>query len=185
VVRIFDLDEELMAIAMEHVPGGSVRDRLSRRAAPVEEARRWLVTAAEAMAFVHGRGWVHRDLKPSNWLLRSDGRVVLTDFGVAARIGQAPSARVGGGEGTLAYMPPEQRAGAPAQPAEDVHAFGATLAEIAEVVGGDNAAWVELAKACMRREPRDRPTVVELRAALGEAGDDRGPGALAAPSARS
>ncbi|HJL22038.1 MAG TPA: serine/threonine-protein kinase, partial [Polyangiaceae bacterium LLY-WYZ-15_(1-7)] len=87
VVRIFDLDPRLGAIAMEWVVGGSVRVELGRGAVPAERARRWIATALEALAFVHGRGVVHRDLKPSNFLLREDDRVVLTDFGLAVKKG--------------------------------------------------------------------------------------------------
>ncbi len=162
IVRIFDLDTGLGAIAMEWVRGGSVRRELDAQAVPIERIRRWLVTALEAAAFVHGAGFVHRDLKPSNFLLRDDDRVVLTDFGLATRIGEELAV---GGQGTLAYMAPEQRqAHALAAPAEDVHAFGATMRELLAKASGDvPEAWLSLAAACTRVDPASRPTLFQLR----------------------
>lgn len=156
VVRVFDLDETLAAIAMERVLGGSVRQELKKGALPVARIVRWMVTSAEALAYVHQAGVVHRDFKPSNMLLRADDRVVLTDFGVAAVAGEVPSAA---GEGTLGYMPAEQRAGAAAHPAMDLHALGASMKEILDHAAAPPPAELyELAAACMRSDPKERPT---------------------------
>ncbi len=167
VIRVFDLDEALGAIAMEWVRGGSVRHELRKGRVAPARLRCWLGTALDALDYVHRHGFVHRDLKPSNLLIREDGRVVLTDFGLAARIGETPRDRGGGGEGTLAYMAPEQRAGAPAEPSADVHAFGATMREIlGQLAGEPDPALVSLAEACTRSAPTARPSVRELRAAI-------------------
>ena len=166
VVRIFDIDPELGAIAMEWVVGGSVRKELQRGSLLAPRLHRWLLTTLEAMAFVHRRGVVHRDLKPSNFLLREDDRVVLTDFGLATALGEVPPGRAGGGEGTLQYMPPEQRANAAADPSADVYAFGASMAELIEACGPVPPQWKELAASCMRRQPDTRPTVESLQTAL-------------------
>jgi serine/threonine-protein kinase len=166
VVRVLDLDVELAAIAMEWVRGGSVRAELGKGVVPIARARRWLATAVEALGFVHAAGYVHRDLKPSNFLLREDDRVVLTDFGLACRAGESPADAAG--QGTLAYMAPEQRANAPARPAADVFAIGATMRELLGQSAGDvPGALVELSNACMRQRPEDRPTLQALRDALG------------------
>jgi serine/threonine protein kinase len=160
VVRIFDLDPGLGAIAMEWVRGGSVRRRLDAGVVSLDDVRRWLSTALDALAFVHASGFVHRDIKPSNFLLREDDRVVLTDFGLATRIGEVGHM----GQGTLAYMAPEQRrAEAEATPAEDVHAFGATLRELLGQSKGEvPESLVSLAAVCTRADPASRPSVHEL-----------------------
>lgn len=166
VVRIFDLDERLGAIAMEWVRGGSVRRELGQGAVPLQRVRGWLATTLEALAFVHSRGFVHRDLKPSNFLIRADDRVVLTDFGLAMPLGGTPRAVGGLGEGTLRYMPPEQRSGAPAEPSADVYAFGVTMGEMLDASEDDAPAYRELAAACTRRDPASRPSVAELAEAI-------------------
>ncbi len=166
VVRIFDLDPGLGAIAMEWVRGGSIRHEIDVRAIPIERVKLWLRTALEALSFVHAAGFVHRDLKPSNFLLREDGRVVLTDFGLATRIGEVGIAS--GGQGTLAYMAPEQRrADAEAAPPEDVHAFGASMRELLGKASGEiPSALLSLAEACTVGDPASRPTMDELLSAL-------------------
>ena len=168
VIRIFDLDEALAAIAMEWVRGGSVRQELRKGAVPTERVVRWMISAADALDYVHRHGYVHRDLKPSNLLLRENDVVVLTDFGLAASLGATAAGR-GGGEGTLAYMAPEQRHGAPANPAADMHALGKTLREMLSQCGGDPPrSLTDLAEACTRREPSERPSLREARQTLAE-----------------
>ena len=167
MVRIFDLDETLAAIAMERVLGGSVRQQLRKGGLGLPRAVRWFTTAAEALAHVHEKRVVHRDVKPSNMLLRQDDRVVLTDFGVACEMDLSAAESTGAGEGTLQYMPPEQRAGAPAHPSMDVHALGASLAEVLEHLSTEAPAdLVELAAICRRAEPSERPDARWVHARL-------------------
>ena len=162
VVRVFDLDQRLGALVMEWVRGGSVRAELRKGRFDLTRAVRWIATALEALEFVHRQGFVHRDIKPSNFLLRDDDRVVVTDFGLAARAGE-PVPR-SGGEGTLSYMSPEQREGGSAAPGQDVYSLGASMREIFELVAGPVPAQLfELAAACTRRDPTARPTISELK----------------------
>jgi len=170
VVRILDLDEALGAIAMEWIEGGALRARIAAADATVAEACRWAASAAEALAFVHARGVVHRDLKPSNILLRGDGRAVLTDFGLALPVGQEPATAGIVGQGTLRYMPPEQRDGRPADPASDVYALGVTLGELWAAVGeGVPEKARELTASCTRSDPTARPRLEDLLDGLGRA----------------
>jgi eukaryotic-like serine/threonine-protein kinase len=171
VVRIFDLDETLAAIAMERVLGGSVRMELRKGALPIARIQRWFASSAEVLAYVHAAGIVHRDFKPSNMLLRDGDVVVLTDFGLAVQAGSKPTAGAGAGEGTLAFMPPEQRAGAAAHPSMDVFALGASMREVLDhAMTEPPAILTELAMACKRANPAQRPTaawiVEQLKTAL-------------------
>jgi serine/threonine-protein kinase len=166
VIRILDVDLGLYAIAMELIEHGSIRARLSQGRVPRERLAPWMKSAVEALRYVHSRGIVHCDLKPSNMLLRNVDCVVLTDFGIAKKIGEAHS---GQAEGTIAYMSPEQRAGASPHPAMDVHALGATLRELSTHLDGTPpASLVEIAEACLRTDPTQRPRLDEVAALVSE-----------------
>lgn len=162
VVRVLDRPAGLVGLVMEWLPGGAIREALARGPLDPARARRWLVTAADALAHVHRAGVVHRDVKPSNLLLRADDRVVLTDFGASRRVGE-----VGGGDGTLAYMAPEERAGAPAAPAADVWALGRVLDELRAAVGAAAPeGWEALAAAMRAPAPGERPSAAQVASAL-------------------
>jgi serine/threonine protein kinase len=125
VVAIYDLDEETRTLVMEHLPGGTLRDRL-RGGPALAELRATASSLLAALRYVHGRGVVHGDLTPRNVLLRQPGDTVLADFG-NARLLEAAA----GGEaaGTPIYLAPEQFRGAPPSPAADLFAAGAVLWE--------------------------------------------------------
>lgn len=161
IVRVLDVDESINAIAME-LAAGSLRTELGKGPLDVAFIRRAIAATADALAFVHGAGWAHRDIKPSNLLLGAGGDVVLTDFGIAARLGEARPK----GEGSLGYLAPEQRAGEPTAATMDVHALGATLAELLQPLG-DAAPddLVSLSRAAMRADPRARPKLDRFRTA--------------------
>ncbi len=129
VVAIYDVDEATRLLVMEHVPGGTMRDRLRAQPGglPIDELQATARGLLAALAFVHARGVVHGDLKPSNLLLRAPGAVVLADFGSAGLL-DAGAAK-GPGGGTPLYLAPEQFEGAPASPATDLYAAGAILWE--------------------------------------------------------
>ncbi|AKF06320.1 serine/threonine-protein kinase [Sandaracinus amylolyticus] len=169
VIRVLDVDETLGAIAMENLELGSIRTWLGKGAIRGELVLPWVESAIDALRYVHARGVVHRDLKPSNLLLRTMGRVVLTDFGTAQRTGDAGASPHGLAEGTLAYMPPEQRAGAPAHFAMDVYALGATVREICgQLDAPPPDALVAIATECVRPDPAARPSLDALAAVVRE-----------------
>ena len=127
VVRLYEYVESPSgaAIVMELVDGVSLREILSRQGATTAEAALVVLQGSLlGLAAAHRRGVVHRDYKPENVLIDGAGASKLTDFGIAARAGQAAVAA-----GTLAYAPPEQFTGSPASPATDVYAATATFYE--------------------------------------------------------
>ncbi len=118
IVAVFQVSERagLHFFTMPYVAGPSLRQILKQTPQlSVELCRRYLLEAADALAFAHGRGVVHRDIKPENMLLEGsrDGRLLLTDFGIAKAIGTATTlTRPGDMMGTPFFMSPEQCEGA-------------------------------------------------------------------------
>src|SRR6266540_3325169 len=88
-----------------------------------------LAQSALALDSAHQAGVVHRDVKPSNLLLRRDGVVKVTDFGIAHAADEAPRTEAGLVVGTAAYLSPEQVACRPATPSSDVYALGVVAYE--------------------------------------------------------
>jgi serine/threonine protein kinase len=111
IVAVFDSgsDAELHYLVMEYVPGESLAELLARqgRLAP-RRAAELASEVCKALATAHAQGLVHRDVKPGNVLVGHDGRVRVTDFGIAKAA--AAATLTGGGMvlGTAAYLPPEQ-----------------------------------------------------------------------------
>jgi serine/threonine-protein kinase len=89
-----------------------------------DQTLRIMEQAARALQAAHERGYVHRDVKPGNILIRVDGKVKLTDFGIAKAANAVPVTRSGMVMGTAHYIAPEQASGAEAGPAGDVYSLG-------------------------------------------------------------
>ncbi len=128
VARTFELGrhEQLTFFTMELVEGESLTARLALGPLAPATAIAIAVELCDALGAAHAVGVIHRDLKPDNVLLARDGRVVLTDFGVAALI----AARDESSSGTPRYMAPEQARGEAATPAVDLYALGLVLHEM-------------------------------------------------------
>lgn len=117
-------------LAMEYLPGGKL-SRLVGQGGTAAEALVLLRQVALGLAQLHRRGLVHRDVKSDNLLLRANGELVLTDFGLVAACGETDCrARPGAVVGTPRYVAPEQLQGAPAAPAADVYSLGVLLHEL-------------------------------------------------------
>ncbi len=128
IVQIHDFSSEeennLTYIVMEYVDGGTLKDRL-KRALPVPEAVGYIIQAAEGLDCAHRHGIIHRDVKPANMLLRKDGHLLLSDFGIAKILeGTTNLTRVGTGIGTPQYMSPEQGTGQPVNRQSDIYSLG-------------------------------------------------------------
>ena len=117
-------------LVMELVEGEPLSVLLSRegRLSPAHTLD-VLAQSALALDSAHQAGVVHRDVKPSNLLLRRDGVVKVTDFGIAHAADEAPRTEAGLVVGTAAYLSPEQVACRPATPASDIYALGVVAYE--------------------------------------------------------
>ena len=136
----------------------SVSQRLAGDALmPEAEAVRIALGVTEALAFAHGRNVIHRDIKPDNVLLGEDGRVILTDFGIARVVsGYVAATGFMMTIGTPAYISPEQAQGRPADGRSDLYSLGIMLYRM--VVGEvpfRSRDWFELAR--MHVEERPEP----------------------------
>jgi len=132
LVAVYDVGEAegMPFIVMEYVDGGTLKDLLrGEEPLPAEALVSIGTQVAEALDTVHRHGLVHRDVKPQNILLMPDGRVKLTDFGIALALGAASATRTGTLLGSVQYLAPELVRGEHATPQSDVYALGVVLYE--------------------------------------------------------
>ncbi|MEU8888567.1 protein kinase [Streptomyces sp. NPDC048442] len=208
VVAIHDVTEHdgRPVIVMELVDGPSLDDVLTERGLlDPREAAAMGARVLEALAAAHRAGVLHRDVKPGNILLDRGGRVVLTDFGIAAMEDPGDGStthltRSGELVGSLDYLAPERAQGQEPGPASDIWALGATL--YAAVEGGSpfrrTSTWSTLTaivveplpepvrsgplgpvlQRLMSKDPAQRPDAAEAARLLAEVAD--GPAAKAA-----
>jgi eukaryotic-like serine/threonine-protein kinase len=161
VVDVYDYgsDQQLAFLVMEYVEGDALSRTLSRvgRLTPARTMA-LVAQAADALQAAHANGIVHRDVKPGNLLVRPNGTLVLTDFGIArsAMVGQLTVA--GSVLGTASYISPEQASGAVATAASDVYALGVVAYQC---LSGhrpfDGATPIEIAMKHVRDTPRPLP----------------------------
>ncbi|HVT66137.1 MAG TPA: serine/threonine-protein kinase, partial [Trebonia sp.] len=116
-------------LVMEFVNGPSLADILATDPVTPVFALDVIAQSASGLSAAHQAGLVHRDVKPGNILIGPEGRVKVTDFGIAHAAGQAPVTGPGLVMGTSQYMAPERIAGVPGTPASDVYALGIVLHE--------------------------------------------------------
>jgi serine/threonine-protein kinase len=138
ILRLFELGEDkelnIYYLVLEHMTGGSLKDRLGPAPWSVEEALEVLRPVGQALDYAHKRQppVVHRDMKPSNILFNAEGWPVVADFGVARLMQSDGMEKSLTGDlviGTPAYMAPEQVRGR-AEPASDLYAFGVIAYEL-------------------------------------------------------
>ncbi|GAB3205637.1 Stk1 family PASTA domain-containing Ser/Thr kinase [Marinactinospora endophytica] len=135
VVQVYDqgTDQGRVFLAMEYVPGRTLRDVLTARGrfSPVE-ALQVMIPVLAALGAAHRAGMVHRDVKPENVLIDQEGRVKVVDFGLARVIEatQQELTRTGTLMGTAAYLSPEQISQSLADARSDVYAAGIMLYEL-------------------------------------------------------
>ncbi|WP_309069809.1 serine/threonine-protein kinase, partial [Microbacterium sp.] len=127
IASVFDYGEENGSafLVMELVPGEALSTILERETKlPPDRALDFVAQTASALQAAHAAGLVHRDIKPGNLLITPDGRVKITDFGIARIADQVPLTATGQVMGTVQYLSPEQASGHPASPATDIYSLG-------------------------------------------------------------
>ena len=183
-------------VVMELVVGETLADAVARGPLSPHRTAQIGRVLADALAYVHGEGLVHRDVKPANVLLGRDGRVRLTDFGIARLVDAAKVTATGLTVGTASYLSPEQVTGSPVGPLSDVYSLGLVLLECLtgrreypgsavevalarlsrqpDVPADLPSGWPGLLRAMTAREPGPRPTAHEVARDLAaiEAGGD-------------
>jgi eukaryotic-like serine/threonine-protein kinase len=130
IVRLFGFGEQdlLLFYVMELVDGSSLEQELRQgRRFDWREVTRIGIETARALRHAHDRGVIHRDIKPGNLLLATDGRVKLSDFGIARLFGYSKLTSVGNVLGTAEYMAPEQAEGRPVDARADLYSLGALM----------------------------------------------------------
>ncbi|MFI8424951.1 protein kinase [Streptomyces sp. NPDC085479] len=185
-------------IVMQFVDGPSLADAV-KEAGTIEprEAARVGLHVVGALRAAHGAGVLHRDVKPGNVLLARDGRVLITDFGIAAIEGDSTITRTGELVGSIDYLAPERVRGGDPGPASDLWSLGATLYTAVEgsspfrrtspistmqaVVGEEppypaNAGpLASVIVALLRKDPDQRPRADEAERMLLDAMEGRSP----------
>ncbi|MFF4446619.1 serine/threonine-protein kinase [Streptomyces sp. NPDC001502] len=190
-------------IVMEYIDGPSLADaaKAAGRIEPREAARIGLHVLG-ALRAAHAVGVLHRDVKPGNVLLAKDGRVLLTDFGIAAIEGDSSITRTGEIVGSIDYLAPERVTGGIPDPSSDLWSLGATLYTAVEarspfrrtspisslqaVVNDEPPALRQagalgpVITALLRKDPTERPSAEEAERMLLEAMEGREPKAAQA-----
>jgi serine/threonine-protein kinase len=132
IVSIYDRGqaEGTYYIAMEYLEGRTLKELLiTRGPTPLAVAIDYARQILSALGFAHRHGIVHRDIKPHNIVVAPDGRLKVTDFGIA-RSGTSQMTETGSIIGTAQYLSPEQAKGAPVTPASDIYSVGIVLYEM-------------------------------------------------------
>ncbi len=132
IVSIYDRGEaeDTYYIAMEFLDGRTLKELIiGRGAAPINVAIEYARQILSALRFAHRHGIVHRDIKPHNVLVDGEGRVKVTDFGIA-RAGTSQMTETGSIVGTAQYLSPEQAKGGEVDPRSDLYSLGVVLYEL-------------------------------------------------------
>ena len=138
IATIFDIDEAdgKKFLVLEFIPGGTLKSKLKKLKAedkefPIAEVIDYGIQMAEGLAHAHKHQIVHRDIKSDNVMLTDEGKMKITDFGLAKLRGTTHLTRTGSTIGTLSYMAPEQLRGEEIDHRADLFSLGVVLYEMA------------------------------------------------------
>jgi serine/threonine protein kinase len=164
IANVFDYGEEEGSayLVMELVPGEALSTILEREhVLSTDRVLDIVAQTASALQAAHAAGLVHRDIKPGNLLITPDGRVKITDFGIARIADQVPLTATGQVMGTVQYLSPEQASGQSASPTTDVYSLGIVAYEcLAGKRPFTGESQVAIAMAQINETPPDLPVTV-------------------------
>lgn len=156
IAAIYDFIEQgdLACIVMELVKGKSLAHHLRDvKQYDFKDAWEIIRQMLEGLSYSHGQGVIHRDLKPANVLINDDGRIKITDFGVA-RLDTSTLTVVGDVVGTPHYMAPEQFGGKASTPQTDIYQVGVMLYELTAGTRPFNGNNVEILRRVLNEAPQ-------------------------------
>src|SRR5579863_1592312 len=141
ILQIYEYDEAVVKgqnvayLVMPFVRGGTLRERIEemRRSGSyfdLQQVESYLSQTADALSYAHSMGVVHRDIKPANLLFHSDGRLLLSDFGIVRLSAMPALTTVGNFLGTAEYASPEQASADQVDGRSDIYALGCILFEL-------------------------------------------------------
>jgi len=164
IANVFDYGEEdgSAFLVMELVPGEALSAILEReRVLTTDRVLDIVAQTAAALQAAHAAGLVHRDIKPGNLLITPEGRVKITDFGIARIADQVPLTATGQVMGTVQYLSPEQASGHPASPTTDIYSLGIVAYEaLAGKRPFTGESHVAIAMAQINETPPELPVTV-------------------------
>jgi eukaryotic-like serine/threonine-protein kinase len=137
IATIYDIDqsEDKKFLVLEYIAGGTLKSRLKKlksedKELAISDVIDYGIQIAEGLAHAHRHQIVHRDIKSDNVMLTEEGKVKITDFGLAKLRGDTQLTKTGSTIGTLAYMAPEQLRGEDIDRRADLFSLGVVLYEI-------------------------------------------------------
>ena len=133
IVNMYDVGEEdgIYYLVMEYVPGQTLKQYINQRGMlPIGEALDIMEQLTSAMAHAHHFEIVHRDIKPHNILIRNDGIVKVTDFGIATATSATAITHTNSVLGSVHYLSPEQARGGIANKQSDIYSLGIVMFEL-------------------------------------------------------
>ena len=154
IVEMYDVGEDngLYYIVMEYVDGKTLKQLLKKRGTlTLSEAIDIMLQLTDGMAHAHDSYIIHRDLKPQNIMIKDDGQIKITDFGIAMALNSTQLTQTNSVMGSVHYLPPEQASGKGCTIKSDIYSMGIIFYELLSgslPFRGDNA--VEIALKHMR-----------------------------------
>lgn len=154
IVEMYDVGEDdgIYYIVMEYVEGKTLKQLLKKRGSlTLSEAIDIMLQLTDGMAHAHDSYIIHRDLKPQNIMIRDDGQIKITDFGIAMALNATQLTQTNSVMGSVHYLPPEQASGKGSTIKSDIYSMGIIFYELLSgslPFKGDNA--VEIALKHMR-----------------------------------